>query len=129
MRPGAASYGGMSVLEPVTRPGPSGTSNAGLIPAIGPGGELFPIGKLKAHREGTTRLYARRDIARLKLILLGRKVGFSLRDCARVRSAVSPNGDAKMQLFDYIEVFYNRIRRHSALDYLSPAEFESAQLT
>ena len=33
-------------------------------------------------------------------------------------------GDAKMQLFDYIEVFYNQRRRHSTIGYLSPAEFE-----
>ena len=33
-------------------------------------------------------------------------------------------GDAKMALFDYVEVFYNQRRRHSTLDYLSPAEFE-----
>jgi transposase InsO family protein len=26
--------------------------------------------------------------------------------------------------FDYIECFYNRQRRHSSLDYLSPAEYE-----
>ncbi len=32
--------------------------------------------------------------------------------------------DAKEQLFDYIEVFYNQQRRHSALDYVSPAEYE-----
>jgi putative transposase len=31
---------------------------------------------------------------------------------------------AKDQLFDYIEVFYNQQRRHSALGYLSPAAFE-----
>jgi putative transposase len=31
---------------------------------------------------------------------------------------------AKAQLFEYLEVFYNRQRRHSALDYRSPAEFE-----
>lgn len=31
--------------------------------------------------------------------------------------------DAKRNLFDYIEVFYNRKRRHSRLGYLSPAEF------
>jgi putative transposase len=31
---------------------------------------------------------------------------------------------AKDQLFDYIEVFYNQQRRHSALGYVSPAEFE-----
>lgn len=32
--------------------------------------------------------------------------------------------DAKRQLFDYIEVFYNRKRMHSSLGYVSPAEFE-----
>jgi putative transposase len=34
--------------------------------------------------------------------------------------------DAQTKLFDYIEVFYNRERMHSALDYCSPAEFEKA---
>jgi transposase InsO family protein len=33
-------------------------------------------------------------------------------------------GEAKMELFDYIEVFYNQRRRHSTIGYLSPAEFE-----
>jgi transposase InsO family protein len=37
---------------------------------------------------------------------------------------------AKEQLFDYIEVFYNQQRRHSALGYDSPAKYErSARLT
>jgi putative transposase len=31
--------------------------------------------------------------------------------------------DARRSIFEYIEVFYNRIRRHSALGYLSPLEF------
>lgn len=30
----------------------------------------------------------------------------------------------KSAVFEYIEVFYNRLRRHSALGYISPAEFE-----
>lgn len=34
----------------------------------------------------------------------------------------------KEQLFDYIEVFYNRRRRHSALDYLSPARYERERI-
>ena len=34
------------------------------------------------------------------------------------------NGDAKMELFDYIEVFYNQRRRHSSLGQISPARFE-----
>ena len=35
-------------------------------------------------------------------------------------------GEAKRQLFDYIEMFYNQKRRHSTLGYVSPAEFERA---
>jgi len=35
---------------------------------------------------------------------------------------------ARHDVFAYIEVFYNRIRRHSALDYVSPAEFEQARV-
>jgi len=31
--------------------------------------------------------------------------------------------EAKRNLFDYIEVFYNRRRRHSSLNYLSPVEY------
>jgi transposase InsO family protein len=34
------------------------------------------------------------------------------------------HGDAKMQLFDYIEVFYNQRRRHSSAGRMSPAAFE-----
>ena len=32
--------------------------------------------------------------------------------------------EAKMKLFAWIEVFYNRVRRHSTLGYLSPVDFE-----
>ena len=32
--------------------------------------------------------------------------------------------EAKARIFEYIEVFFNRIRRHSSLGYLSPAEYE-----
>jgi transposase InsO family protein len=31
---------------------------------------------------------------------------------------------ARQSIFEYIEVFYNRIRRHSALNYVSPLEYE-----
>jgi transposase InsO family protein len=33
---------------------------------------------------------------------------------------------ARQSLFEYIEVFYNRERRHSALGYRTPTEFEQA---
>lgn len=36
--------------------------------------------------------------------------------------------DARRDIFDYIEVFYNRARLHSTLGYLSPAQFESQTL-
>jgi transposase InsO family protein len=34
---------------------------------------------------------------------------------------------AQAELFEYIEIFYNRQRRHSSLGYLSPAAYERAQ--
>ena len=34
-------------------------------------------------------------------------------------------GSAKMELFDYIEVFYNQRRRHSTLGLISPAAYEA----
>lgn len=37
--------------------------------------------------------------------------------------------EAKSDIFEYIEVFYNRQRRHSALNYLSPVQYESISVT
>jgi len=36
--------------------------------------------------------------------------------------------DARADVFDYIERFYNRERRHSYLSYLSPVEYEDRTL-
>jgi len=36
--------------------------------------------------------------------------------------------EAKQAIFEYIEVFYNRIRLHSANDYLSPVDFEKLKI-
>jgi len=36
--------------------------------------------------------------------------------------------EARRSIFEYIEVFYNRQRRHSALGYMPPAEFEETRL-
>ena len=33
--------------------------------------------------------------------------------------------DARASLFDYIEVFYNRQRRHSSISYEAPQSFEA----
>ena len=40
------------------------------------------------------------------------------------RTRFRTRDEAKRELFDYIEVHYNRQRRHSALGYMTPAEFE-----
>ena len=37
--------------------------------------------------------------------------------------------DLSSAVFDYIEAFYNRQRRHSTLGYLSPEEFERGRIT
>ncbi|MGH3576647.1 MAG: IS3 family transposase [Mycobacterium sp.] len=43
------------------------------------------------------------------------------------RSRWRTQSEARMAVFDYIEAFYNPRRRHSALAYLSPQEFERRQ--
>jgi DNA-binding transcriptional MerR regulator len=55
-------------------------------------------GLLKPFRDGATRLYTRRDKARLKLILLGRKIGFSLRDVKQMMDLYDPSGTNARQL-------------------------------
>ena len=55
-------------------------------------------GLLNPQRDGSTRLYTRRDRARLKLILLGRKVGFSLRDVKQMLDLYDPSGTNTKQL-------------------------------
>lgn len=41
------------------------------------------------------------------------------------RRDFTTHSQARAAIFDYIEAFYNRQRRHSALDFLSPADFET----
>ncbi len=55
-------------------------------------------GLLNPQREGTLRLYDRRDQTRLKLILLGRKVGFSLREVKQMMDLYEPSGSNLRQL-------------------------------
>jgi putative transposase len=40
------------------------------------------------------------------------------------RTSFRTRAEARLAVFDYIEGFYNPRRRHSALGYLSPAEYE-----
>ena len=46
---------------------------------------------------------------------------------SELRDRFDSCGEAKMELFDYIEVFYNQRRRHSTLGQISPAAFEKAR--
>jgi putative transposase len=50
---------------------------------------------------------------------------FSSLKTERVRRRVyATREEAKADVFDYIECFYNPRRRHSTIEYLSPMEFE-----
>jgi putative transposase len=50
---------------------------------------------------------------------------FASLECELIdRSRWRTQSEARMAVFDYIEAFYNPRRRHSALTYLSPQEFE-----
>jgi len=40
------------------------------------------------------------------------------------RSAFQSRQEARQAIFEYIECFYNRVRRHSTLNYLSPVAYE-----
>ena len=41
------------------------------------------------------------------------------------RQSWATKAQIRRAVFEFIEVFYNRQRLHSSLDYLSPAEYES----
>ncbi|TPI53202.1 MULTISPECIES: MerR family DNA-binding transcriptional regulator [unclassified Mesorhizobium] len=75
-------------------------------------------GLLNPQRDGSTRLYTRRDRVRLKLILLGRKVGFSLRDVKQMMDLYDPTGSNTKQLrlaLDKSEKQLARLQKQRAL--------------
>jgi len=50
---------------------------------------------------------------------------FASLECELIdRNRWQTQSEARMAVFDYIEAFYNPRRRHSALGYRSPAEYE-----
>ena len=52
---------------------------------------------------------------------------FATLECELIgRRAFHTQAEARMAIFEFIEAWYNRKRRHSALGYLSPEEFERA---
>ena len=48
----------------------------------------------------------------------------SLKTERTARTVYRTRDEARADVFDYIERFYNRQRAHSALHYLSPVDFE-----
>ncbi len=40
------------------------------------------------------------------------------------RASFRTQGQARQAIFEYVECFYNRVRRHSSLGYLSPVAYE-----
>ncbi len=52
-------------------------------------------------------------------------LGVSSLKTERIRGRVYRTRDnARADVFDYIERFYNAVRRHSTIGYISPVEFE-----
>lgn len=68
-------------------------------------------GLLSPTRDGATRLYSHRDRVRLKLILLGRKVGFSLRDVKQMIDLYNPVGTNVRQLRVALEKGEKQLKR------------------
>lgn len=60
-------------------------------------------GLLQPERNGNTRLYTQRDRTRLRLILLGRRVGFSLREVKQMLDLYDPAGNNSRQLRTVLE--------------------------
>ncbi|MEL6201761.1 MAG: MerR family DNA-binding transcriptional regulator [Pseudomonadota bacterium] len=60
-------------------------------------------GLLNPRRVGNLRLYTRGDRARLRIILLGKRVGFSLKDIREILELYDPEGDNRRQLEVSIE--------------------------
>ncbi len=77
---------------------------AGVLPSMGSVGDAYD------------NAMAESFVSTLKCELIHRSVW-------RTREA------ARLAIFEYIEVFYNRSRLHSSIGYLSPAEFESSTMT
>lgn len=75
---------------------------------------LFPV------RRGTRRLFTRRDRARLKLILRGKRFGFSLEDIRQLLDLYDPSSQNLSQMTRAYELGQDRLqdmeRQRAALD-------------
>lgn len=66
-------------------------------------------GLLNPKRQGMTRIYNRRDRARLKLVLMGKKVGFSLVEIKEMLDLYDLKDGQETQLKVALEKFQNQI--------------------
>ena len=71
-------------------------------------GLIFP------QRDGTRRLYTKRDRARLKLILRGKRFGFSLEDIRQLLDMYDHNGSNQGQLQRTYQLAQDRIAQMKA---------------
>jgi DNA-binding transcriptional MerR regulator len=69
---------------------------------------------LAPHRLGTRRLYTRRDRARLKLILRGKRFGFSLEDIRQLLDLYDRDGSNAAQLLRTREIAKARLAEMEA---------------
>ncbi|NJR13779.1 MAG: MerR family DNA-binding transcriptional regulator [Phyllobacteriaceae bacterium] len=68
-------------------------------------------GLIAPKRVGTSRFYGRRERARLRLILLGRDIGFSLEDIREMLDLYEPNTGNMAQLTMAIEKSEQQLQR------------------
>lgn len=69
---------------------------------------LFPV------REGTRRLFTKRDRARLKLILRGKRFGFSLEDIRQILDLYERDGSNQLQAVRTYELARERLAQMEA---------------
>lgn len=55
--------------------------------------------------------------------VMERFFGTLKRECTS-RARFATHEQARTALFEYVEIYYNRVRKHSTLGYLSPVQFE-----
>ncbi len=68
-------------------------------------------GLLQPQRQGGQRVYSHGDRTRLKLILRGRRLGFSLPECRELIELYDPLGDNRTQLHRLLEKIAERRRQ------------------
>jgi DNA-binding transcriptional MerR regulator len=65
-------------------------------------------GMLSPERKGLERIYSARDKVTLKLILRGKRIGFSLAECRDLIGLYNPDGDNQKQLTTMLEKIAER---------------------